>query len=130
MHLADDGIAGNPAKLAGDLARGKAVSPQFLQTLDPLVGPGLHVGPLLVQKGHWALAPLQWSALVRRIPLLCGKRWLPPVLYLVGTDSGDSLPHEMSYLTVIKLQYTVTLAQESGFNVCAPIFRFPQQCPS
>jgi len=28
-------------------------------------------------------------------------------LYLVGTDSGDSLPHEMSYLTVTKLQYAV-----------------------
>src|SRR3954451_22092087 len=50
-------------------------------------------------------------------------------LYLVGTDSGDSLPHEMSYLTVTKLQYAVTPAQESGFNGCVSIRRFPQQCP-
>src|ERR1043166_2921954 len=28
-------------------------------------------------------------------------------------DSGDSPPHEMSYLTVTKLQYAVTPAQES-----------------
>src|SRR4051812_40628629 len=44
-------------------------------------------------------------------------------------DSGDSLPHEMSYLTVPKLQYAVTPAQESGFNGCVSILRFPQQCP-
>ena len=50
-------------------------------------------------------------------------------LDLVGTDSGDSLPHEMSYLTVTKLQYAVTPAQESGFSGCAFILRFPQQCP-
>src|SRR5947209_10818831 len=57
----------------------------------------------------------------------------PPVavrtLYLVGTNSGDSLPHEMSYLTVIKLQYTVTPAQESGLAGCTAILCFPQQCP-
>src|ERR1043165_8351958 len=49
-------------------------------------------------------------------------------LYLVGTDSGDSLPHEMSYLTVTKLQYAVTRAQESGIHGCVSILRFPQQC--
>src|SRR3954454_23905953 len=51
-------------------------------------------------------------------------------LYLVGTNSGDSLPHEMSYLTVIKLQYSGTRAQESGSGGYTWILRFPQQCPS
>src|SRR5205085_5800919 len=50
-------------------------------------------------------------------------------LYLVGPNSGDRPPHEMSYLIVIKLQYTVTPAQESGFTGCTAILCFPQQCP-
>src|SRR2546423_1109468 len=50
-------------------------------------------------------------------------------LCLVGTNSGDSPPHEMSYLTVTKLLYTVTPAQESAFTGCAAILCFPQQCP-
>src|SRR4029077_6540970 len=50
-------------------------------------------------------------------------------LYLVGTNSGDTPPHEMSYLIVIKLQYTVTPAQESEFTGCTAILCFPQQCP-
>jgi hypothetical protein len=35
----------------------------------------------------------------------------------------------MSYLAVTKLQYAVTLAQESGFPGYAWAPRFPQQCP-
>src|SRR4051812_6473714 len=56
---------------------------------------------------------------------LAAVRTLDPV----GPNSGDRPPHEMSYLIVTKLQYTVTQAQESGFTGCTMILCFPQQCP-
>src|SRR2546430_4525572 len=40
VHLADHGIAGNAAKLRGDLARRQPLCPEFLQSFDALIGPG------------------------------------------------------------------------------------------
>src|SRR5262245_58277506 len=45
MHLADHRISGHPiTQSAGDLARAKALVPQFLEYLDPLFRPGQLVG--------------------------------------------------------------------------------------
>src|SRR5215468_6632107 len=40
VHLADHGIAGNAAKLRGDLARRQPLYPEFLQCFDAFIGPG------------------------------------------------------------------------------------------
>src|SRR5262249_15514872 len=40
VHLADHRIAGNAAKLRGDLARRQPIRPEFLQRFDALIGPG------------------------------------------------------------------------------------------
>ena len=40
VHLADDRVAGDAAKLCGNLTRRQSVGPQLLQRLDALVGPG------------------------------------------------------------------------------------------
>src|SRR5262249_31205607 len=40
MHLADHRIAGDAAKLRGDLARRQPIRPEFLQRFDALIGPG------------------------------------------------------------------------------------------
>ena len=47
MHLADDGIAADPAKLGGDLACAQALRPQFSEKFDPLVSP-VHETALLL----------------------------------------------------------------------------------
>src|SRR5204863_8061701 len=60
MHLADHGVTRDAAELGGDLACRKALPPQLLQKLDPIVGPSLHLGPLLVQKRHWPLLHFQF----------------------------------------------------------------------
>jgi hypothetical protein len=40
VHLADDGVAGDPAaELLGDLARAEPVEPELLQNFDPFVRP-------------------------------------------------------------------------------------------
>src|SRR5215470_673499 len=40
VHLADHRIAGDAAKLRGDLARRQPIRPEFLQRFDALIGPG------------------------------------------------------------------------------------------
>src|SRR5215471_3735478 len=40
VHLADHRIAGDAAKLRGDLARREPIRPEFLQRFDALIGPG------------------------------------------------------------------------------------------
>src|SRR5438552_4428917 len=109
MHLADHGIAGNAAKLGRDLARGKAIGPQFFEPFDAFVSPA-----------HFQMS----SARGEHSDRIRSRVWATMVgpTHTPATDLlRDRPPHEMSYLTIETLQYGRSRAQESraGASTCS-----------
>src|SRR5579871_1365545 len=105
MHLADHGIAGDAAKLCGDLTRGQSVAPHLLQALDALIGPGHAAAPFRRWRDEYRFrqnpTPGQAAPFADPTPT--------PVTDVLRTCP----PHEISYLTIEKLQYGESRAQES-----------------
>ena len=56
VHLADHRVAGDPAKLGGDLAGRQPVGPQFLELLDPFVRPRHECLPSWRRARFWCCA--------------------------------------------------------------------------
>ena len=73
MDLADDGVAGDTAKLFGDLRGAQSLKPQGLQTLDARVGPA--------GVGHWddpcCRAPIERTQHGPAFPLLTARARRP-----------------------------------------------------
>src|SRR5262245_2155848 len=116
VDLADHGVARDATELGRNLARRQALRPQFLELLDPLVGPA-HVFPLAGEIHRFMLpsssvrpTEVQTESLhaVRR------SRRPPDIYPLYKLELGYSPPHEMSYSTCTKLQYGRTPTQESA----------------
>jgi len=101
VHLADHRVAGDAAKLPGDLTCGKAVGPQFLEQLDAFVSPA-HASKS--SAGRSGLVSAEYGS--RPATMRCPTRTL--TMY-----SETVPPHEMSHLTIEMLQYGQTQAQES-----------------
>src|ERR1051325_3683952 len=117
MHLADHGIAGDAAKLAGDLARRKPVGPELLEQLHPFIRPGheLHVSPqwacdheaaeslLAVRRqaepGYWLTHELREQN-ATRCRGRCQRR------YNMATPGRKSRPDSRPHFPVIHPQYT------------------------
>ena len=96
VHLADHGVAGDAAELCGDLTRRQAVGPQLLQQ------------SRRVRQSSSCLVPRQWPS--RRRPgriqrLVWATTGWPDAYSRYRFTLETCPPHEMSYLTIEKLQY-------------------------
>src|SRR5580704_9735364 len=111
MHLADHGVARNAAEFRRDLARRKTVGPKLFEKLDPFVSPRHAQSSLSGAVDTCAKNPgsARESFLANRPPRQAART----ARHVLITNALENCPHEMSYLTIKRLQYGGSRAQES-----------------